>query len=209
VEALDLPSEPEEPGKAERARDRGAERPRARDLPDPDERGCLYEAMRAHVSAETRDEAGYQAELASSAAAKPIGETPGSKGVRRVSEREGGPFGRNYGETRCGRPVWHRPACMRCQDRSGPKASGGRARRHGRRRGGSRRRGGYRRRGGGRLRWQACLAAEFSACRQPAAPRRRRTGTVPARRSRRAAASRSSPDSADRRTGRCRCRHAV
>jgi hypothetical protein len=58
VEALDLPSEPEEPGRAEHIRDRGAERPKARDRPDPDERGRLYEAMRAHVSAETRDEAG-------------------------------------------------------------------------------------------------------------------------------------------------------
>ena len=58
MEALDLPSEPEEPGRAEHIRDRGAARPKARDLPDPDERGRLYEAMRAHVSAETRDEAG-------------------------------------------------------------------------------------------------------------------------------------------------------
>lgn len=52
--ALDLPSEPEEP---DRVRGRGAGRPQARDTPDPDERGRVYEAMRAHVSAETRDEA--------------------------------------------------------------------------------------------------------------------------------------------------------
>ena len=58
MEALDLPSKPEEPGRAEHTGDRGAARPKARDLPDPDERGRLYEAMRAHVSAETRDEAG-------------------------------------------------------------------------------------------------------------------------------------------------------
>jgi hypothetical protein len=55
--ALDLPSEPEEAGRPEHARDPAIRR-RARDLPDPDERGRLYEAMRAHVSAETRDEAG-------------------------------------------------------------------------------------------------------------------------------------------------------
>jgi hypothetical protein len=58
VEALDLPSEPEEPGRAEHIGDRGAARPKARDVPDPDERRRLYEATRAHVSAETRDEAG-------------------------------------------------------------------------------------------------------------------------------------------------------
>ena len=53
--ALDLPSEPEEP---DRVRDRSVDRPKTRDLPDPDERGRAYEAMRAHVSAETRDEPG-------------------------------------------------------------------------------------------------------------------------------------------------------
>ncbi len=53
--ALDLPSEPEEP---DRVRGRGEDRPPARDLPDPDERGRVYEAMRAYVSAETRDEPG-------------------------------------------------------------------------------------------------------------------------------------------------------
>jgi len=53
VGALDLPSEPQESG-------RGLEesRPRARDRPDPDERGRVYEAMRALVSAETRHEPG-------------------------------------------------------------------------------------------------------------------------------------------------------
>jgi hypothetical protein len=53
VGALDLPSGPEEP---DRVRGVGADRPRVQDLPDPDERGRVYEAMRAHVSAETRDE---------------------------------------------------------------------------------------------------------------------------------------------------------
>ncbi len=52
--ALDLPSEPEEP---DRVRGRAVDRPQARDTPDPDERGRVYEAMRAHVSAETREEA--------------------------------------------------------------------------------------------------------------------------------------------------------
>jgi len=54
--ALDLPSEPDEPDRAERGRDGGDHRSKERDLPDPDERGRAYEAMRAHVSAETRDE---------------------------------------------------------------------------------------------------------------------------------------------------------
>ena len=55
--ALDLPSEPDEPGWAEHVRDRDADQPKARDMPDPDERGRAYEVIRAHV-AETRDEAG-------------------------------------------------------------------------------------------------------------------------------------------------------
>jgi hypothetical protein len=58
VGALDLPPEPEEPGRAEHVRGRDADRPKAREIPDPDERGRLYEATRAHVSAETREEAG-------------------------------------------------------------------------------------------------------------------------------------------------------
>jgi hypothetical protein len=58
VGALDLPSEPEGPVRAERIRDGGEHQPKARDLPDPDERGRVYEAMRTHVSAETRDEPG-------------------------------------------------------------------------------------------------------------------------------------------------------
>ena len=45
MEALDLPSKPEEPGRAEHTGDRGAARPKARDLPDPDERGRLYDKM--------------------------------------------------------------------------------------------------------------------------------------------------------------------
>ena len=55
--ALDLPSEPEEPDRADHVRDRGADRPKARDVPDPGERGRAYEAMRAHVSAEAGEEA--------------------------------------------------------------------------------------------------------------------------------------------------------
>jgi hypothetical protein len=62
--ALDLPSEPEEVASAKRAGDSGADRPNAREVHDPDERGRAYEAMRAHVSAETRDgpEAGQSAD---------------------------------------------------------------------------------------------------------------------------------------------------
>jgi hypothetical protein len=57
VSALDLPSEPEETARAERAGSNGADRPKAPEMPDPDERGQAYEAVRARVSAETRDEA--------------------------------------------------------------------------------------------------------------------------------------------------------
>jgi hypothetical protein len=56
VGALDLPSEPEKPGRAERSGDVGAHRMRTRELPDPDERGRAYEAMRAHSSAEVAEE---------------------------------------------------------------------------------------------------------------------------------------------------------
>ncbi len=49
--ALDLPDQPDEPKRAEHAGDRLA--PSSRELPDPDERGRAYEAIRAHVSAET------------------------------------------------------------------------------------------------------------------------------------------------------------
>ena len=55
--ALDLPSEPEEPDRADHVRDRGADQPKARDVPGPDERGRAYEATRAHVSAEAGEEA--------------------------------------------------------------------------------------------------------------------------------------------------------
>ncbi len=49
--ALDLPDQPDEPKRAEHAGDRLA--PSSRELPDPDERDRAYEAIRAHVSAET------------------------------------------------------------------------------------------------------------------------------------------------------------
>ena len=52
---LDLPDDPDHP---ERASVDGAGRstPKRRELPDPDERGRTYEAMRAHASAETAGE---------------------------------------------------------------------------------------------------------------------------------------------------------
>jgi hypothetical protein len=55
---LDLPDQPDPPGRPERASVSGADRPtpRPRELPDPDERGRTYEVMRAHVSAETAGE---------------------------------------------------------------------------------------------------------------------------------------------------------
>ena len=57
---LELPDQPDEPQRREHARADGGDRstPKRRELPDPDERGRAYEAMRAHVSAETRDEPG-------------------------------------------------------------------------------------------------------------------------------------------------------
>jgi hypothetical protein len=55
--ALDLPAEPGEPGRAERADNGGADRLRPRQMPDPDERQRVYDATRAHVSAETAEEA--------------------------------------------------------------------------------------------------------------------------------------------------------
>jgi hypothetical protein len=59
VGSLDLPDQPDEPRRAERADARGPDRPppKSRELPDPDERRRVYDAMRAHVSAETGDEA--------------------------------------------------------------------------------------------------------------------------------------------------------
>jgi hypothetical protein len=57
VSALDLPSGPEESGRPERSDDGGAYRLRIRDLPDPEERERAYEAIRAHVSVETLEEA--------------------------------------------------------------------------------------------------------------------------------------------------------
>jgi hypothetical protein len=63
VASVDLPSEREELAQAERA-DRtvdhacgcSTERPKAREMPDPDERGRLYEAMRAHAEADAAED---------------------------------------------------------------------------------------------------------------------------------------------------------
>ena len=53
---MDLPSEPEESGRPEHA-NAGVERlsPKSRELPDPDERGRVYEATRAHAAAEAAE----------------------------------------------------------------------------------------------------------------------------------------------------------
>jgi hypothetical protein len=53
VRALDLPSEPEEPSRTERRDEGGPDRRKAREIPDPDERGRVYDAISDHVSAET------------------------------------------------------------------------------------------------------------------------------------------------------------
>ena len=52
MEALDLP---EEPGRPEHA-EGGTGRSRPREMPDPDERERVYEAVRAHVSPEMQDQ---------------------------------------------------------------------------------------------------------------------------------------------------------
>jgi hypothetical protein len=58
VGSLDLPDQPDEARQAEHASAGGADRstPKSGEIPDPDERGRAYEAMRAHVSAETSAE---------------------------------------------------------------------------------------------------------------------------------------------------------
>ena len=54
--SLDLPNQPDEPRRVERA-DADRLTPKSREMPDPHERGRAYEATRAHVSAETAAEA--------------------------------------------------------------------------------------------------------------------------------------------------------
>ncbi len=56
--SVELPSEPEEPGRVEHAGDLGVDRaPRkTREVPDPDERGRVYEAMRAHAEADAAEQ---------------------------------------------------------------------------------------------------------------------------------------------------------
>ncbi len=56
VGSLDLPDQPDEPRRVERA-DEDRLKPEPRQMPDPDERGRYYEAMHAHVSAKTAEEA--------------------------------------------------------------------------------------------------------------------------------------------------------
>jgi hypothetical protein len=59
VGSVELPSEPEEPDRVEHAGDPGADRAarKAREVPDPDERGRVYEAMRAHADADAAEQA--------------------------------------------------------------------------------------------------------------------------------------------------------
>jgi len=56
VGSLDLPDQPDEPRRVERA-DAGRQTPKSRELPDPDERSRYYETMRALVSSETAEAA--------------------------------------------------------------------------------------------------------------------------------------------------------
>jgi hypothetical protein len=59
VGSVDVPSDAEEPGGVDRAGAGGADRriPAARELPDPDERGRVYEAARAQVEASVAERA--------------------------------------------------------------------------------------------------------------------------------------------------------
>jgi hypothetical protein len=56
---VDLPDQPDELSRADRARDARAGRPQMREMPDPDERGRAYEATRAHVSADAAEQGSY------------------------------------------------------------------------------------------------------------------------------------------------------
>jgi hypothetical protein len=56
VGSLDLPDQTDEPGRAKSARDVSMSQSRAAGLPDPDERGRVYEATRANFAAKTADE---------------------------------------------------------------------------------------------------------------------------------------------------------
>jgi hypothetical protein len=60
--SLDLPNQTDESDRTRPARDANATRLRAGELPDPGERGRVYEAARAHFSAEPADESGHGAE---------------------------------------------------------------------------------------------------------------------------------------------------
>ena len=53
-----FPDLPDEPGRPERASADGADRPipKQREMPDPDERGRIYEVMRSYASAERAGE---------------------------------------------------------------------------------------------------------------------------------------------------------
>ena len=59
MRSLDLPDEPDDPRRVERASDGGqdAPTPKRRDLPDPDERDRAYEATRAYFSVERGERA--------------------------------------------------------------------------------------------------------------------------------------------------------
>ncbi|HEY6313704.1 MAG TPA: hypothetical protein VIY52_23270 [Streptosporangiaceae bacterium] len=60
--SLDLPDEPGEPDRARHADHGAADTARARETPDPEERGRAYEALRAHADAEAADRAGQASE---------------------------------------------------------------------------------------------------------------------------------------------------
>lgn len=56
---MDLPDQPKEASRAERARDASAARRQKREIPDPDERGRAYEATRVHASADATEQGSY------------------------------------------------------------------------------------------------------------------------------------------------------
>ena len=77
--SLDLPDQPDEPRRAERA-DTDRQTPKPREQPDPDERGRYYEAMHALVSAETTAETTEAAEQGPESGQPP--DMPGQRGYR-------------------------------------------------------------------------------------------------------------------------------
>lgn len=90
--SLDLPDEPGEPDRAWHADHGAAGTARAREMPDPDERGRAYEAMRAHADADANAAADADANGADRAGQAPEanGRADGTGEVPQVLETRAG-----------------------------------------------------------------------------------------------------------------------